>query len=228
MKERLIEIDYGPEFYRLCDTLEIGADKQVRFQETFSRCMAVIRPKAVYGVQPVTQGGDTTYVGGSPFTSWVMRYYYRNLDRTFPYVITCGREMFALMQEEKDPEAKDWLQGIARDALKVSLETLMSAVRHEYDAGSLRRINPGSTREVPLSMQPIVFGLLNGYAEKIGVELDERGWMWPDYSGAGFLFESEEDYVNCIFCEREGCPGRHVPLNRGLAEKLRDPDRWLA
>lgn len=54
----------------------------------------IARPKAIYAVACVeNKNADSLDIGGARFRSRVLRVNLDKIDRVFPYVATCGREL---------------------------------------------------------------------------------------------------------------------------------------
>lgn len=66
-------------------------------RELIEMARPVARPKALYEISPVdSKNGDLLHINGVKFTSRVLRINLDCVDRVFPYVATCGREIDAI------------------------------------------------------------------------------------------------------------------------------------
>ena len=63
-------------------------------EELIDIVRSIAKPKAVYEISRVnTRKGDSLDIGGVRFTSHVLRVNLEKLEKVFPYVVTCGREL---------------------------------------------------------------------------------------------------------------------------------------
>ena len=63
-------------------------------QELIEMARPIARPKAVYKVAYIeNKNGDSLDIDGVKFTSRVLRVNLEKVERVFPYVVTCGREL---------------------------------------------------------------------------------------------------------------------------------------
>ena len=81
-------------------------------------------------------------------------------------------------------------------------------------------MNPGSLPDWPLHEQRPLFTLLGDPASAIGVELLDSYLMKPVKSTSGLLFPAEDGFYNCQLCPMEDCPGRRVPYDSGLRDRM--------
>jgi len=54
---------------------------------------------------------------------------------------------------------------------------------------------------------------LGDSAKAIGTRLTEKMVIQPLKSVSGIQFVSEEGFVNCSLCPRQGCPSRRAPYD---------------
>ena len=63
-------------------------------QELLDLINPIAKPKAVYDISPVdNKQGDSLDIGGVRFTSHVLRVNLDKVEKVYPYVATCGREI---------------------------------------------------------------------------------------------------------------------------------------
>ncbi len=187
----------------------------------------LVRPKAIYDVAYVDQKTeDSIEIGGIRFTSRVLAVNLKNVDRVFPYVVTCGREL-----EEVDLSASDgirwyYLDQIKETAVVLARQYLEDHVKRRYALGQLSRMAPGagSAADWPISQQEGLFSLLGGTARVealIGVTLTDHFIMMPIKSVSGIFFSTEVKFESCQICPREHCRGRRAPYDPRVAKKYR-------
>ena len=69
-------------------------DVEKIIQELIETSRSVGKPKAVFEISRVeNKRGDSVDIGGVRFTSHVLRVNLDKVERVFPYVVTCGREL---------------------------------------------------------------------------------------------------------------------------------------
>ena len=216
MELHYISIPYSGVYEEAAARLRINEDFEDEFREIFEKCLRVARPKGVFCEQPVYQEGERTHIGDQAFTSHVMQINFKDAVRAFPYVITCGRELYDLAQATDDPLERYWIDSISEMALRAVGVRLHQEVAEVYGLGRINSMNPGSLKDFPLPCQRGLFALLEGGAERIGVELTDTFLMLPYKSGSGIYYESETHYENCQLCPRKDCPGRRAPFDERL------------
>ncbi|MBQ8954966.1 MAG: vitamin B12 dependent methionine synthase [Clostridia bacterium] len=216
MELNYVSISYEGEYDALLRRLHINEDLEDEFRQIYEDCLAIARPKGVFSQCPVVQEGGVTVVGGHAFQSRVLSTNFRGRARVFPYVITCGRELYDFAQATEDPLGRYWIDSISEAALRAVGAQVRQAVRDTYGLGPVSSVNPGSLRDFPLPCQRPLFDLLGEGPSRIGLELTPSFLMLPYKSGSGIYFESEERYENCALCPRLDCPGRRMPYSEAL------------
>ena len=187
----------------------------------------IARPKAVYEVSYVdNKNGDSLQIGGVTFTSRVLRVNLDKVERVFPYIITCGREL-----EEIDIPSTDFIKGyyldqIKETALVLARQKVESYLKDRYALGKLSRMAPGAGAEVdwPITQQTELFSIFGGREKVeglIGVRLTDTFLMVPIKSISGIFFPAEVSFESCQLCPREQCIGRRAPYNPELVKKYR-------
>ena len=198
--------------------------KDSPFAEGISKMVAeaasVAKPKAVYKPAFIEEKGeDYVIVDGIRFTSRVMRVNVDKVDRVFPYVITCGREL-----EEWSRPITEVFDNYCADVIKEMV--LVSArqkvkvkIDKQYGLSRTAFMSPGSLEDWPITQQIPLFQLLGSVKENIGVELSESCLMFPIKSVSGFYFPLEGTFESCQLCSRERCPNRRAPYDKDLYEQ---------
>jgi len=180
----------------------------------------VARPKAIYAVSAVSNKHENWLeIDGVKFTSRIMRVNFDQLNRVFPYVVTCGTEVDAV----KAPDG-DLLGSFCLDAIKVHLmgtamRYMTAHVKRKFDLGKTSFMNPGSLADWPITQQRPLFSLFPDVEKAIGVRLTPGCMMQPLKSGSGIMFTTETGYENCQFCPREDCPGRRALYDPAMFSK---------
>jgi hypothetical protein len=180
----------------------------------------VARPKALYGVRFVERRDENSLeIGGVTFTSRVLRKNLDTVERVFPYVATCGREL-----EEVDLPADDFMAPYIMDAIKAqalgaAITYLFDHLRRKYALGKTAKMNPGSLPDWPLTEQVPLFSLFGNVEDLIGVRLTDSCLMFPVKSVSGLLFPTEVTFESCQLCRREVCAGRRAAFEPEMAER---------
>ncbi len=187
----------------------------------------IARPKAVCEVSYVeNKDGDSLEIGGVKFTSRVLRVNLDKVERVFPYVITCGREL-----DEIDIPSTDFIKGYYLDQIKETALILARRyvedyLKKKYALGQLSRMAPGAGAEIdwPITQQKELFSIFGGrekVEELIGVRLTDTFLMVPIKSVSGIFFPTEVSFESCQICPREGCIERMAPYDPALVKKYR-------
>ena len=216
MELHYLSIPYAGSYEEAARRLRVNEDFEDEFREIFAECQRVGRPKGVFGECPVFQDEAGTHVGDQAFKSRVMRVNFKDSARAFPYVITCGRELYELARATDDPLERYWIDAISELALREVGLRLHRAVIDAYGLTRVNSMNPGSLSDFPLPCQRGLFALLEGGAAEIGVELTDSFLMLPYKSASGIYYESAEHYENCQLCPRRDCPNRRAPFSEAL------------
>ena len=106
-----------------------GSKSLVREMIEIARPIA--KPKAVYEVSHVdNKNGDSLEIGGVRFISRVLRVNLDKVERVFPYVATCGREL-----DEIDIPSHDVMRCYFMDQIKETVVSLARAYLEDYLKG---------------------------------------------------------------------------------------------
>jgi hypothetical protein len=181
------------------------------------RAVPAARPKAAYKACAVGQrGSDTVELEGRVFRSEVLARNLEGVQRVFPYVATCGKEMDEVQeaaQASSDLFGRYCLEVLKELALTAARDHLLDHLCASYGATGLSTMNPGSgdARLWPLAQQRPLFDLLGDVEQAIGVRLTPSLLMQPNKSVSGILFPSAEHFESCQLCTREDCPRRRAP-----------------
>lgn len=178
------------------------------------------RPKAVYKISYVDKkNGDSLEIDGVKFTSRVLRINLDKLNRVFPYVATCGRDLDTIEIPAGDLMRSFILETIKISVLSAAVRYLSDYVKKKYALEEIARMNPGSLEDWPINQQTPLFSLFGDVEKLIGVRLTASNLMQPLKSASGIYFATEVTFENCQLCPRERCPGRRMPYDRELVKK---------
>ncbi len=185
----------------------------------------VARPKALYAEAFVDgRGDDTIRIEGITFTSRMLRRKLEAVERVFPYVATCGREMDGVRLPAGDMLVQYWWDTIKAEVLSVARAHLLIHLTDRFRLGQTARMSPGSgdVDVWPIEQQRELFALLGGVTPFIGVILTENCLMIPNKTVSGLLFATEHDFYTCQVCHRDPCPNRKAPFDAAVWRSLRE------
>ena len=159
------------------------------------------------------EGNERVWLENTCFESPLLAKNLAACQEVYPYVVTCGRELYDLCQRIEDPIMRYWLEYIAESVLRCAMLPVFEEMRALYHTTARYTMNPGSLPEWPIENQKPLFALLGDVEGAIGVSLTPSMLMLPNKSGSGILFASKEDYSNCALCTRLNCPTRRAPYH---------------
>ncbi len=185
----------------------------------------IAKPKAVFDVAYIeNKNGDSMEIGGVEFKSRVLRINLDKVERVFPYVVTCGREL-----DEIDIPSTDFIKGYFLDQIKETAVVLARQyvegyLKKRYALGQLSRMAPGAGAgdDWPITQQKELFSLFGGrekVEELIGVRLTDSFLMVPIKSVSGIFFPTEIRFESCQICPREQCIGRRAAYDPEVVKK---------
>jgi len=182
--------------------------------------VAVANPKAVYKPAFIEEKGDNfVVIDGIRFASRVLRVNLAEIDRVFPYVITCGKEL----EEWSRPITDDfdsYCADIIKEMVLVSArQTIRTQMDRQYGLQNTSYMSPGSLEDWPITEQIPLFRLLGDVKEHIDVELKDSCLMLPIKSVSGIHFPKEGTFESCQLCSREKCPNRRAAYDENLCEQ---------
>ena len=185
----------------------------------------IAKPKAVFDVAYIeNKNGDSMEIGGVEFKSRVLRINLDKVERVFPYVVTCGREL-----DEIEIPSTDFIKGYYLDQIKETAVVLARQyvegyLKKRYALGQLSRMAPGAGAgdDWPITQQKELFSLFGGrekVEELIGVRLTDSFLMVPIKSVSGIFFPTEIRFESCQICPREQCIGRRAAYDPEVVKK---------
>lgn len=191
-------------------------------EELIEAVRPVAKPKAVYRVSYVDQkNADQVTIDGVTFSSRILTVNLSKIERVFPYVVTCGREIDAVTVPSSDLLKQYCLDTIKRLALNAAFNYLKDYLTRNYALGQLSKMSPGSgsVEDWPIVQQRELFSLMGNVEDLIGVKLTENFLMLPLKSVSGIYFPAEIKFESCQLCPREVCIGRRAPYDPELVKK---------
>lgn len=188
----------------------------------------IANPKAIYEISYVENRNENSLdIGGVRFTSRVLRVNLDSVERVFPYVVTCGKELDDTYFPP-DKFIKSYLLDQIKEIVLVSARSYVEDyLKDNYALGQLSRMAPGagSEHDWSIAQQEGLVSIFGGRAKVenlIGVKLTDRLMMIPVKSVSGIFFPTEIRFEACQLCPRERCIGRRAAYDPGLVRKYRN------
>ena len=195
------------------------------------------RPRAVYDVAFVEEReADAVVLAGEPqpqssmrpaeepgrarFVSTVLRANLDEVERVFPYVVTCGQEMDSISIGDDEMFRQFCWDSIKEAVLYAAMESLSDHLKETFALDKLVSMNPGSGEmEVwPIEQQRELFAFFGDVQQLVGVTLSNSCVMIPSKSVSGIFYSSEHDFQTCQLCRRENCSHRSAPFDSHMWE----------
>ena len=211
----------APRLQARCNGLgDLPADSDAdEFADLLRRARGVAHPKALYKEAFVdARGDDTVTIDGVTFRSAVLRGNLDRVERVFPYIATCGRELDRVDVPADDLLKQYWLDVIKAAVLGLCVRHLGDHLCRAYGLGKTAVMSPGSgdASVWPIEQQRELFALFGEVEERIGVVLTDSFLMVPNKTVSGIRFPTEIDYRSCRLCRRAVCSGRSAPFDEEL------------
>ena len=134
-----------------------------------------MRPKAVYSVSYVeARGEDNVTIDRVTFTSRVLRANLEKVERVFPFIATCGKEIDDLNLASGDFIKQFWIDTIKTIALDFSCKYLNKHLKQRYALKKNSSMSPGSGNvdTWPIEQQANLFSLFGNVSVLIEVEMN--------------------------------------------------------
>ena len=175
--------------------------------------LPVIAPKALYRTGFIGQRFENTLqVDHVRFISDRLSAVLSQVERVFPYIVTCGDEIDRVPLDSDDFFVRFWIDTLKEMVLEQACQYLESHLKERYFIEELASVNPGSGDPDfwPIEQQRELFALLGNVEMLIGVRLTESCLMVPNKTISGLFFASEARFETCRFCSRKNCPKRRA------------------
>lgn len=218
----LDNIPFKPNLIHLYKHLHVPIGKKERqaFDILAAEAARIARPKALYGLAAVEEHGeDFIIVENRRFESRVLAVNVNDLNRVFPFVVTCGQELVDWADGISDMLTKYYADGLKMAALRKAARVLEKEIKTQFDTGRISQMCPGSISDWPLDQQRPLFDLLGETQRTVGVRLKSSMLMIPDKSESGFYFQNDSGFASCQLCPVENCPSRKALFDKGLYDQ---------
>ncbi|UCG26701.1 MAG: hypothetical protein JSV24_06885 [Bacteroidales bacterium] len=223
--EILTQIPFDPDLDSLFNRCSFSKNSgyDIPLREIFEEACCLANPKAVYRELFIdSRGEETVTMGDVTFTSCILRSNLDRVERVFPYIVTCGRELDQVGVPENDLLLRFWLEEIRAMILESSHTWLINFLERKYSLGKTARMSPGSgdVNVWRIEQQKELFSLFGDVKDCIGVELTESCLMIPIKSISGFLYQTSVEFQSCMVCHRENCKKRIAPFSKKMWDSL--------
>ena len=210
-----IPLRFDPEEFRELTHIDLSAPSAETGAALLQSALPVAGPKAMYKVCYIEERSEKEVeLEGIRFTSAVLSQNLREVERVFPYIVTCGVELDTVTVSTDDVFAAFMIDGLKELVLRQAIEHLRNHLAETYglDTERMSTMNPGSGNKNvwPISQQRQLFQLLGDVEASIGVRLTDSFLMTPNKTVSGILFPTEVPFVSCQLCTRENCPRRRA------------------
>ena len=215
-----INFDFDFEVFSTKIDLDKFKNMKYEVEEFLETAVPLVKPRAMYKVSYVEERlPEGLVIDETKFISEILKENLKNIERVFPFIATCGRELEELLKKENDHLKKYWIDQLKEMALSSATDYLQKYLMDKYKIEKISSMNPGSAdKEVwPLAQQQQLFSLFGNVEELIGVKLTDSHLMIPNKSVSGIYFPADDEFINCEYCTRENCPSRRAP---------HDPEKW--
>ena len=225
LKDTIIldNIQISPNISRIMARLRFHGETGLPEEEVQSLLDSVIsvsRPKAAYKVSRITaRNPDGVEIDGVKFSSPLLRVNLEKTERVFPYCATCGEEADSVCISNCDERKRYCLDAIKEVMLQEIMDYLQNHLIQQYELDYIWSLNPGEMEAWPANHRQILFALLGGAAERIGLSLTPKFQLTPAFSQTGIFYYVETEFESCQLCAKEPCMGRRAPYNAELAKK---------
>jgi hypothetical protein len=164
-------------------------------------------------------GVDTVTIEDVKFFSRVLARNLSKVGKIFPFVLTLGKGVDALIDDTTDMLEKYLLGEIGNIALEQSRYHLERHLLNTFTFGNLSCMAPGALEDWPITEQKKLFTLLNGVESTISVKLTDSCLMIPQKSISGIYFPSEVTFYSCQLCPRKHCKNRKARFDESKARQ---------
>lgn len=202
-----------------------GSAYAQEFEQLIQIAQQVGKPKALYTEAYVEINQNSTVsLNEITFTSSMLRDNLSNIDRVFPFVVTCGLEMDQALQPDGNILKQFWWDTIKESLLISAYQYLLGVLERKYQLKKIASMSPGSgdVNVWPIEQQKELFALLGDVRGQIGVVLTDSYLMIPNKTVSGIHFPTERDFRTCQVCHRKNCPNRSAPFDQALWESIQN------
>lgn len=189
-------------------------------QKLVKAVIPVINPKVVYEISYIQyKNYDKVDIGGVVFTSHILRVNLDKVERVFPFISTCGKELDEVDVLSDNFMRQFWMDTIKEMVLRIGINYFRDYLKRKYALGEISSMSPGAGPADlwPIEQQKQLFSIFGDVESLIGVRLTDSFLMIPNKSVSGIIFSTEIKFETCKLCPREKCPGRKAPYDKNIS-----------
>ena len=151
----LNNIIFNPDIDKLIDKLCISdrpADRE-KFTELARHARTVAKPKAMYKIAYIdSKTDDHAVIEGITLRSHILCVNLKEVHRVFPFVATCGRELYDWSQTIDDMLERFWVDTIMEEAVHMAFEECKQHIEAHLQTGQTSFMEPGSLEDWPVKL----------------------------------------------------------------------------
>lgn len=195
--------------HALIEKLRVNEDDLEEFNLVYEKCMEIACAKYILQKKEITAiTEEYVEIEGILVKSKIAVKNMKNTGYAYPYVVTCGRELYDYSCTISDPFVNYWVDILMEQVLYLAINRMDEDFKKTYNIHKTASVNPGSTIDWPISGQTELFLMLSDEIDQSGIKLTPTFLMLPNKSASGIMFATDEDYMNCQYCKRKNCPNR--------------------
>jgi hypothetical protein len=213
------KLDLSKLMTRLSFHVDITSHKE-EITRMLEQAIMLARPEAIYKSSRVSDKTDNYLkIDGIRFNNPLLRVNLKQVERVFPYVITCGKETDSFKPSNNRSNLGDAKFVVREMVLAEAVNYLQNYITNRYCLDFLWSLQPGDMQAWPVTDRIPLFSMLGTVEESIGVRLSKNGSLNPKYSACGIFYDSQIELEGCQVCPQEPCMGRRAPYCEELARK---------
>jgi len=203
--------------------MQLNTDRMSELENLIKEVKRIAKPKALLKVSFIQEKGvDTVKFDGVTFRSRTLRRNLDEIERVFPFMVSCGTEINAIDIGERDPEKEKWMSCIRSALVMAGIYFLRDHITETYRLSKPSYMGPGQgdSSVWPYEQLRELYSIYGNAEELIGVRLTESLLMEPLASAAGIFFPTEVDFQACQLCHKETCDFRQAPFDEDLWDSI--------
>jgi hypothetical protein len=186
----------------------------------------VARPIAIFKASPVQNlSANVINIDGIRFDNALLRVNLKDVDRAFPYLVSCGHEIDSMKLSGKQAGLNYVVDAVKEMVLAEAANYLRNHITDKYNLDYLWSLQPGEPQAWKIEDRRLLFEMLGQVEELTGVKLSSDNSLIPKQSTCGIFYYAKVEFEGCQVCAQEPCMGRRAPYSEELAKKFSDRAR---
>ena len=192
--------------------IDASSEDGVRLKEMIEQAEKIGRPKVLYTLASIdSKPEDGVVLNGIKLSSHIMRVNFADINRVFPYVLTCGEELVEWAAGLEDMLEQYWADIIMEQALAAALNYFYNHLKEEYGLAKFKSMNPGSLEDWHRSAKTVI--PITRKCSAVHWCRAYRQLFNANESTSGIVFQTESSYENCQALSQGGLPNRRAKYN---------------